>query len=254
MPHFEFYELSPEAKREAASLRSQIAGNEMLLALYRLEALLRKANFNPNQPRVPTGTSDGGQWTGDGSGGGSSGTDRIRPIPISYGSGNKPPKPPRIPVKPPGSKSARYAIIKGTVKFLVGAARVGARVDPPVWAAIEAASWAEPYITSYFDKPKTFEALQRGASEPETGYDIHHVVEKTIAKNAGFPESLIEAPENRVKIPTLKHWEINSWFETPDDIYGGLTPRAYLRNPKISWNERLKIGKKALVKTGVLKP
>jgi hypothetical protein len=25
-----------------------------------------KANFDPNQPRVPAGTPDGGQWTGDG--------------------------------------------------------------------------------------------------------------------------------------------------------------------------------------------
>jgi hypothetical protein len=27
-----------------------------------------KAGFNPNQPRVPAGNSDGGQWTGGGSG------------------------------------------------------------------------------------------------------------------------------------------------------------------------------------------
>lgn len=32
-----------------------------------------KAGFNPNQPRVPSGDPDGGQWTGSG-GGGSSGT------------------------------------------------------------------------------------------------------------------------------------------------------------------------------------
>jgi len=34
-------------------------------------AHLRKANFNPNQPRVPAGNSDGGQWTHEG------GTSRI---------------------------------------------------------------------------------------------------------------------------------------------------------------------------------
>lgn len=34
---------------------------------------LAKAGFNPSQPRVPAGSSDGGQWT-DGGGGGSSGS------------------------------------------------------------------------------------------------------------------------------------------------------------------------------------
>ncbi len=36
------------------------------LALY--EELERRAGFNPNQPRVPAGNSDGGQWTSEGSG------------------------------------------------------------------------------------------------------------------------------------------------------------------------------------------
>jgi hypothetical protein len=75
------------------------------------------------------------------------------------------------------------------------------------------------------------------------------VVEEASALNAGFPPSLIDGPENRVRIPTLKHWEINSWFETADGIYGGLTPRDHLRNPKIGWQERVKIGQRALVKS-----
>ena len=33
--------------------------------------LLRKAGFDPNQPRVGEGNPDGGQWTGTGGGGGS---------------------------------------------------------------------------------------------------------------------------------------------------------------------------------------
>jgi hypothetical protein len=47
-----------------------------LLHAYRLETKLRvlgcavKANFNPNQPRVPAGNPDGGQWTDGGGGGG----------------------------------------------------------------------------------------------------------------------------------------------------------------------------------------
>jgi hypothetical protein len=41
-------------------------------------ALLRKANFDPNQPRVPEGNADGGQWTD------SNRTAQFRPITGHY--------------------------------------------------------------------------------------------------------------------------------------------------------------------------
>jgi hypothetical protein len=41
--------------RKKWRLRWQLAGNHMLLACYRLEALLAKANFNSNEARVPAG-------------------------------------------------------------------------------------------------------------------------------------------------------------------------------------------------------
>lgn len=63
MIHFVPYDLAEEAKGNIASLRGRIMAARMLLALCRFELLLRKANFNPNQPRVPRGSSDGGQWT-----------------------------------------------------------------------------------------------------------------------------------------------------------------------------------------------
>lgn len=56
-----------------------------------------------------------------------------------------------------------------------------------------------------------------------------------------------------MRIPKLKHWQINSWFETKNTAFKGLTPRQYLRNPKIGWEERKKIGHDALAKFGVLK-
>jgi hypothetical protein len=265
MSHFEFYELPPEAKDHLSRLRWQIAGNQMLLAWYRLEALLAKANFNPDQPRIPTGNADGGQWTGAGRSNYRA-TDRSAPsriwsrpppslLRLVADKGSHPPgEPPQIPVKKPDSGNVRNTIIKRTVRFLVGAASAGSRVSPYVWGAIEAASWAQPYITAYFDKPKTLEELQRAASEPETGYDIHHLVERVSATKVGFPKALIENPENLVRISTLKHWEVNAFFETADETYGGLTPREYLRNPNIGWEERVRIGKRILAKAGVLKP
>ena len=42
-----------ELKRAVLELKWEIAAQRFLLAARRLAALLRKANFNPAQPRVP---------------------------------------------------------------------------------------------------------------------------------------------------------------------------------------------------------
>ncbi len=52
-----------ELKRAVLELKWEIAAQRFLLAARRLAALLRKANFNPAQPRVPAGNADGGRWT-----------------------------------------------------------------------------------------------------------------------------------------------------------------------------------------------
>lgn len=59
---------------EIRRLRCQLASLRLELALLRLGETWRKANFNPNQPRVPAGNPDGGQWTNDGAS-----TERTRP-------------------------------------------------------------------------------------------------------------------------------------------------------------------------------
>jgi hypothetical protein len=54
------------------------AATRFELAMVRHDRAL-KANFNPNEPRVPAGNPDGGQWTtGGGSAGGGSSTPRSR--------------------------------------------------------------------------------------------------------------------------------------------------------------------------------
>jgi hypothetical protein len=50
------------AKRDLARLRRLAAELKYELAFRRLMRAL-KANFNPDQPRVPAGNPDGGQWT-----------------------------------------------------------------------------------------------------------------------------------------------------------------------------------------------
>lgn len=48
---------------DLAAYRSDLAALRFKLALIRYELLRRKAGFNPDQPRVPDGNPDGGQWT-----------------------------------------------------------------------------------------------------------------------------------------------------------------------------------------------
>jgi hypothetical protein len=63
---------------------------------------------------------------------------------------------------------------------------------------------------------------------------------------------MIDAPENLVRIPTFKHWEITTWYQTKNEDFGYLSPREYLRGR--SWGERQRVGFKALVDVGALKP
>jgi hypothetical protein len=120
---------------------------------------------------------------------------------------------------------------------------------------VEGEGWLDEYeasINAYLDPPKTLEELQRDASTPKKGYDVHHIVEQTPAENDGFPRSMIDGLDNRVRISRFKHWEINSWYGRPNPAFGGSSPREYLRGT--GWDERLRVGLEALAKYGVLKP
>jgi hypothetical protein len=63
---------------------------------------------------------------------------------------------------------------------------------------------------------------------------------------------LINGPDNLVRIPTLKHWEITGWYMTKNENFGGLSPREYLRDK--DWAERRRVGLFALIDKGVLEP
>jgi hypothetical protein len=121
--------------------------------------------------------------------------------------------------------------------------------------ALEAAYWAYraySYVNSYLDPPKALDELQRAVKNPAKGYDIHHIVEQSSAESAGYPRLMIDGPDNLVRIPTLKHWEINGWYGRPNKAFGGLSPREYLRDK--DWAERTRVGQLALIEYGVLKP
>jgi hypothetical protein len=84
------------------------------------------------------------------------------------------------------------------------------------------------------------------------GYDIHHIVEQASARDYGYPSSMINAPQNLVRIPRYKHWEINAWYGKPNGSFGGVAPREYLKDKE--WSERVRMGLDVLIDAGVLKP
>lgn len=210
----------------------------LLVRQAHLDQLLHKAGFRPDQPRVPAGNSDGGQWT-DGAGsnfGARTSGQRDRPRPVSDDGV------PEIPDRPPLRPRDRYAIAR-----LVFRRSPLGRAVLAAWRIYTLASDA----LAYFDEPKTLEELQKAVREPKAGYDIHHIVEQTPGRRDGFPETWINSTENTVRISRFKHWEISRWYSTKNEEFGGLTPREYLRGK--SWQERYDIGLKMLREFGVLK-
>jgi hypothetical protein len=87
-------------------------------------------------------------------------------------------------------------------------------------------------------------------------YDVHHIVEQASGRSGEIPTDLIDSDENLVSIPTLRHWQLNSWYQTPNgnflDANGNpMTPRDYLKGQ--GYDERRRVGLMGLRAVGVLK-
>jgi hypothetical protein len=91
--------------------------------------------------------------------------------------------------------------------------------------------------------------MSDSAKGPKPGYDICYIVDPICAAEDGFPASQIEHPSNRVRIPSLRRWELNAWFDRPD-VYGRLSPREYVKGK--SWEERWEVGLDGLRAVGAL--
>ena len=169
-------------------------------------------------------------------------------------------EPPKIPKKRPATKVALNIFIKAAAFWLAAAAETAAF---KFRQSLNAVKWLRDCLQSintYSDPPKTIEELQQDAQNPQPGYNIHHIVEQTPARQDEFPESMINGPENLVRIPTLKHWQISAWYQTQNPEFkdpnnpdsDGMSPRDYLRGK--NWDERKRVGLDTLIKFGVLKP
>lgn len=205
-------------------------------------------------PRHPAGESDGGEFASSGDGDSSI-------IPIA---GPKPPwhnnpperigDPPEIPKTEPETNAEKFLAIRKAAYWIGWAIRFGLRNAPQTKAfiaAAETAAWMWPYVSASLQGPKTLEQLQADAKSPGEGYEIHHIVEQTPADKAGFSKEQIESPRNKVRIPTLKHWQLNAWYETPNSDYNNMRPREYVQGK--SWYVRRAVGLDGLRKVGVLK-
>lgn len=248
-------------------------------------ALSRK--YNPNQPRVPAGNSDGGQWTDGGSGSAAPIGDigfgnlselndfsdlfQITPSetdfdgvqlagdpPEGIGHNQGPPldEPPEIPQQRPETRSERMDFARSAVAWI---GRIG-RYSPAAGMFLGALDQAEDLkaltdaIKTANDPPRSLDELQEAVgSTSKDGYHDHHIAEQTAARNAGDPESLIQSRDNLVRIPILKHIDITSYDATRIEQEDGSmpSPRESLKGK--DFETRRQFGLEMLRRYGVLK-
>lgn len=169
---------------------------------------------------------------------------------------------PPVPPEDPG-QSERWQIIKRVARWtatrigiLAGEDVAGGGVVGLLIDGAQIGIWIHdylPYLEAYNDPPRTLAELQaaaRGPSRP--GYDVHHVVWQTDGAKDGMTDDVLQSGDNLVSISTLRHWELNSWFQRENETYGGRTPRDYLRDKGFA--ERTRVGLEGLRQIGVLKP
>jgi hypothetical protein len=122
--------------------------------------------------------------------------------------------PPKIPDNRPPTSALRTEALKLAAREL-GRAIEDGRADTFLKELLERADWLREraaQIMSYIDGPKPLEELTRLANEPAPGYQIHHIVEQTSAAQDGYTLAQIESPSNLVRVPTLKHYELNAMY------------------------------------------
>lgn len=243
--------------------------------------------YNPSQPRVPAGNSDGGQWTDGGSGsaasmgdigfGNLSGLDdfsdlfQITPSetgfdgiqlagdpPEGIGHNQGPPldEPPEIPQQRPETRSERMDFVRDAVSWI----RLAGRYSPIVSVFLGALDQAEDLkaltdvIRSANDPPRSLDELQDAVGSPgKDGYHDHHIAEQKAARDAGDPESVIQSRDNLVRIPILKHIDITSYYATKIKQEDGsmISPREILKDK--DFEARRQFGLDTLRRYGVLK-
>lgn len=268
-----------ETYQEYLALKADLAALQFMVALLKRPRIGRK--FNVNQPRVPRGSENGGQWTDGSDWGGPSeavvregqdtppGLVRISdrphvepPIDI-YANRSKPgighngppsETPPEIPRQEPSRHRTKLRIAREVARWFEAALPILrlVKVAIALTIAIETIAWFSenyyPLIEAYLEPPKSLKQLQDAVRTPHKGTDVHHIVEKNQAEAEGYPPEMINAPENLVRISRFRHWNITTYYQTLDANLG-MTPRQHLEGK--SWQEKYEFGLKVMEREGV---
>ncbi|QDL96765.1 zinc carboxypeptidase [Rhodopseudomonas palustris] len=248
--------------------------------------------YSPNQPRVPAGNPDGGQWTRDGGGwrspselgnirnaarvGGVAGPEASREYPGLFGiaaqrrirtgvllagdlpvgsdpdPGTPTEQPPEIPQTKPSRSAERTTYFRAAADWLARNAGLAGALYEGSMRSVEWLRDWNDVILAARDTPKPLQELMNGVGQARPGYDVHHINEVTAAKLDGYSWAQINDPSNLVSIPRLKHYQITGWYSARSTEFDGLSPRKFLRGK--DWETRRKVGLRALRMFGVLEP
>jgi hypothetical protein len=215
---------------------------------------LRKTGYNPDEPRVPAGNSDGGEWTREGGGASSPGRlgvalseaspeniaepDRqyaANEPPAGIGHNQGPPleDSPKIPPEEPEDEHLIWDFVKAAIRWLARAlprfglsvgVRVGlsaalaATIGGPIGEfllAVEVVKWLNSFRPVIYSYFDPPKTWEELQQNSGPGYDRHHIVERWSERD-GMPRAKIYASDNVVPIPKARHWEINSWLSKPN--------------------------------------
>jgi len=219
--------------------------------LYRRGALDRPPPFakifNPDlHPRWPAGQPDGGQFRP---------ADGASVTPVSdpdEPQSNRPPTFRELNLfGRQRSADLKEKVLSGGLAAAVAIARFAAEIGPVV---TDEARTVYSRFVSRFDPPMSLDELiaRTNSDHPPSwpAYENHHIVE--VGPNNGkIPDSLLQSRQNQVIIPYYLHRDISDFYSTPNERYGGMTPRDFLRGK--SYEEQYQFGLMVMHKFGVLK-
>lgn len=244
--------------------------------------------YSPSQPRVPAGNLEGGRWTRVGDGSVVSFAQPMGDVAIIDGSelprivvtpdtgpenvqsgvrlAGEPPaglggsqdqnggQPPVIPPQMPGTREERMRFVRTAARWLASVGRFSLAASNFFEALdqVQQIKRLTDAIKTANDPAKSLIELQSRVGLPsEAGYHDHHIVNQHEGNRRKFGNASIDSSDNQVRIPVLKHLDLNGWYSRPNKDFGGLSPTEYLRDK--DWDEQTRVGHDILRRMGILK-
>jgi hypothetical protein len=245
-------------------------------------AVTLEQKFDPNQPRVPRGHPEGGQWTDGGSSSGISSdenegdrlltadeeatvadlTARARNLRFELGDrsalltlvGNSEKRPPKKAMKLLYYLSdlitdlVEYAVKHGTAIEKVAWFWVNVQEEfPNIIAFMEPPKrWDQLVATTEYEAFDSQRAFEKKYGSAGAGYEWHHIVEQ----DSGFSPTEVHNTDNMVRVAKGRHWKITSLMTEKREDLGGISRREWLRGK--SYEEHMRVGLELLKEAEVM--